>query len=85
MPMQQAVGTSLFVIALVSLSGVAVQLGAGASIPLDVAAPFAAGGVGGLWLGQAAGGRLSETTRKRVFAAAIVAVAVMVIVRNLTG
>lgn len=83
MSIHRAVGTSLLVIALVSVSGVASQLWAGRAIPPLVTALFVAGGIGGLFAGQQIGRRLSGPALQKVFAVAIVAVAAFVIVRNL--
>ena len=83
MPIQRAVGTSLMVIALVSFSGIISQFSAGRSIPMTVTGLFIVGGVGGLLAGQRIGRRLSSRHLQRVFAVAILAVAVFVISRNL--
>jgi hypothetical protein len=83
MPMPVAVGTSLMVIALVSASGVAFQILGGRTISADVTALFVVGGVAGLFVGMAIGRRLPESVLQRVFAVAILAVAVFVVVRNL--
>ncbi|MFO0902299.1 MAG: sulfite exporter TauE/SafE family protein [Pirellulales bacterium] len=85
MPMHRAVGTSLMVIALVSVSGVVSQFGAGRSLPIAVTLPFVAGGVGGLFAGQRIGRRLSGPVLQKVFVVAILAVAVYVIARNLSS
>lgn len=79
----RAVGTSLMVIAVVSVSGVASQIAAGRTIPQELTALFVAGGIGGLFLGQQIGRRLSGPTLQRVFVVAILGVAVFVIARNL--
>lgn len=84
MPIQRAVATSLMVIALVSVSGVASFLWAGRTISLSIAAPFVAGGVAGMFAGNAAGRKLSGPALQKVFAVAIVLVAVFVIVQTLT-
>jgi hypothetical protein len=73
------------VISLVSASGVTAHLGAGRDIPLDVTGWFLIGGLGGLLVGQSLGKRLSGPTLQRVFAAAILAVAAFVVMRNLLG
>ena len=85
MSIHRAVGTSLLVISLVSVSGVTAHLGAGRDIPLDVTGWFLIGGLGGLFIGQSLGKRLSGQTLQRVFAAAILAVAAFVVMRNLFG
>jgi hypothetical protein len=84
MPIHRAVGTSLMVIALVSVAGIASQLVAGHRIDPVVTALFVAGGVAGLFLGQHIGRRLSGPVLQRVFVAAIVGVAGFVLVRNLS-
>ena len=83
MSMHHAVGTSLMVIALVSVSGVTAHLTAGRAIDPTMTLLFIAGGVAGLFAGQQLGKRLSGPILARVFAVAIVAVAVYVILRNL--
>jgi len=83
MGVPRAVGTSLFVMTLVGLSGVASQLAAGREIPLDIAAGFVAGSIPGLFAGSAIGRRLTGPLLGRLFAVAIVAVATLVIVREL--
>jgi uncharacterized membrane protein YfcA len=83
MSIHRAVGTSLMVIALVSFSGIASQLVSGRVVPLDVTALFVAGGIGGLFAGQQIGRRLSGPALQKVFVVAILAVATLVIARNL--
>ena len=83
MTIHRAVGTSLMVIALVSLSGVTSQFLSGRAVPLEVTVLFVAGGIGGLFVGQQIGRRLSGPTLQKVFALAILAVATFVITRNL--
>lgn len=83
MSIHRAVGTSLMVIALVSVSGVAAQALAGRVINPVVTALFVAGGIAGLSAGQRIGRRLSGPALQRVFVMAILTVAVFVIVRNL--
>lgn len=85
MSMHRAVGTSLMVIALVSVSGVASQLWAGRAIPPVVTVLFVTGGIGGLFIGQHIGRRLSGPALQKVFAVAILAVAAFVILRSLSA
>ena len=85
MSIHRAVGTSLMVIALVSVSGVASQLWAGRAIAPVVTALFVIGGIAGLFAGQQIGRRLSGPSLQKVFVVAILAVAVFVIVRNLSA
>lgn len=79
MSIHRAVGTSLLVITLVSISGVASHLWAGRVIPLDTSFWFIGGGILGMFAGIRAGRHLSGPILQRIFAAAIVAVAVFVI------
>lgn len=83
MSMHRAIATSLLVIALVSVSGVASHLYAGRSIALETAALFVAGGVVGMFVGSTLGRQMPGALLQRVFAIAIVAVAVFVIGRTL--
>lgn len=83
MSMQRAIGTSLMVISLVSVSGVVSQVWSGRQIPLILTALFVVGGVAGLFAGQFLGRRLSGPVLQKTFAVAIVAVAAFVIVKNL--
>ncbi len=82
MAIHHAVGTSLLVITLVSISGIASHLFAGRTISVETTALFVVGGVVGLLLGNLAGRRLSGPALQKVFAVAIVAVALFVIVRT---
>jgi len=84
MSIHRAVGTSLMVIALVSVSGVGSQLWAGRAISPTITGLFVAGGVAGLFAGQSIGRRLSGPVLQKVFAVAILAVAAFVIIRNLS-
>ena len=83
MPIRQAIGTSLMVIALVSVSGIGTMLAAGRAISPGLAVLFIAGGIGGLFAGQRIACRLSAPVLQRVFVGAILAVAALVIARNL--
>jgi len=84
MAIHRAVGTSLMVIALVSVSGVASQLWAGHAISPIVTVLFVIGGIAGLFAGQQIGRRLSGPALQKVFVVAILAVAAFVIIRNLS-
>lgn len=84
MSMSRAVGTSLMVIALVSLSGVVSLIAAGQSIQRDITALFVAGGLIGLFVGQRISHRLSASTLQRTFSIAILLVAMFVLFRNLS-
>jgi len=83
MSMRRAVGTSLMVIALVSVSGVTSQVWSGREIPLLITVLFVLGGIAGLFAGQQIGRRLSGPILQKVFATVILVVAVFVIIRNL--
>lgn len=83
MAIHRAVGTSLLVITLVSVSGVASHLYARRTIPLEVTSWFIAGGVGGMLLGSQIGRHLSAPTLQKGFALAILAVATFVFYRTL--
>jgi uncharacterized protein len=82
MSIHRAVATSLMVIALVSASGVASKLLAGETLAAGVTALFVVGGIAGLGLGTVFARKLSPVKLQQVFAVAIVAVAVFVIVKN---
>lgn len=82
MSIHRAVGTSLMVIALVSISGIASQIVAGREISPGITGLFVFGGIAGLLTGQQIGHRLPGPLLQKLFAIAILAVAVFVIVRN---
>jgi uncharacterized membrane protein YfcA len=83
MSIHRAVGTSLMVVALVSVSGVASQLWIGQTISPTTTALFVTGGVAGLFAGQQIGRRLSGPTLQKAFVVAILGVAAFMIMRNL--
>ncbi len=83
MPIHRAVGTSLMVIVLVSLSGVVSLLWSGRGLSLVTTAWFVGGGLVGLLGGQMIGRRLSGPALQKVFAMAILAVAAFITVKNL--
>jgi uncharacterized membrane protein YfcA len=83
MPIHRAIATSLLVIVLVSISGVASHLLAGRTIPPGLTITFILGGVLGLALGSQLAKRLSGPHLQRVFAGGIVAVALFVVARTL--
>ena len=85
MSIHRAVGTSLMVIALVSVSGVTAHLWSGRAISPEVTGLFVLGGVVGLFAGQQIARRLSGPVLQKVFAVAILAVAAFVVVRNLNA
>ena len=83
MSMLRAVGTSLMVIAMISASGIVSQLVAGQPLNVVVTICFVTGGLSGMWVGQAASQRFSSALLQRIFAIAILLVAVFVVFRNL--
>jgi uncharacterized protein len=83
MSMHKAVGTSLFVIVLISLSGVGSHAIAGNAIDGGVTLLFLTGGILGMWLGGKAASRLEGPTLQKVFAVAIVLVAAFVIFQSI--
>jgi uncharacterized membrane protein YfcA len=82
MAIHRAVGTSLLVITLICVAGVASHLLAQRAIPLDTTLYFVGGGVLGMFAGIWISRFLSGPALQRGFAAVIVAVAVFVILRN---
>jgi uncharacterized membrane protein YfcA len=85
MGIQRAIGTSLLVITLVSISGTASHWAAGLDLPVETIALFTAGGIFGLLLGAQLARRLAGSTLQRVFAAAIVGVALFVVARTVAS
>lgn len=83
MPIQGAVGTSLFIIAFVSFSGVLSNLAAGRQPALDVTALFVGGGVIGLFFGARLAIKLPASSLQKVFATGIVSVAIFVASKTL--
>lgn len=84
MPIRRAVATSLLVIFLVSVSGVASHFVAGRGISLPVTALFVVGGAVGMYLGGFVARNLSAPALQRVFASGIVAVAVFIVGKTIT-
>lgn len=84
MGMRRAVGTSLMVIALVSASGTASLVATGRTIPWSIVGWFVAGSLAGLGGGSLLTSYIGGPKLQRVFAAAILFVAVFVIARNFT-
>lgn len=82
MGMQRAIGTSLLVITLISASGTASHLLAGKDLSLATAGVFTAGSIAGLFAGSALAQRLAGPVLQKIFAAAIVVVALYVIFRT---
>jgi uncharacterized membrane protein YfcA len=83
MSIHRAVGTSLMVITLVSISGVASQLWAGRAIAPATTGLFAGGGIIGMLAGQWIGRRLSGAMLQRIFVLVLIVVAGFVIMRNI--
>ena len=83
MGIQRAIGTSLLVISLVSVSGAASHLVMNANLPIATAAMFASGSIAGLFAGSRLSRGLSGAGLQKIFAAAIVVIAAYVIVRSL--
>lgn len=85
MAIHQAVGTSLFVIVLVSVSGVTSHVVAGNELSLQTTLQFMIGGFGGMWLGGIVAKRLKGPTLQRTFAIAVVLVAAFVILQSVAA
>lgn len=83
MGMQRAIGTSLLVITLISTSGTVSHLLAEKDITLSTAGLFTLGSVAGLFAGSGLAHRLAGPNLQRIFAAAIVVVALFVMFRTL--
>lgn len=83
MQIHRAVGTSLFVIVLISASGVVSHMVRGNSVSLETAGYFMVGGIAGMFLGGLVAGRLKGPVLQKVFAWAIVFVAVFTLVKSL--
>ena len=83
MGVPRAVGTSLLVMTLVGAAGVASQAAAGRAIPPDIAGGFVAGSIPGLLAGSFIGRRFTGPLLSKMFAAAIVRVAMFIIVKTL--
>lgn len=75
LPLHRAVGTSMAVIAMSSLSGAVVHLFAG-HVPLSLVLPMGAGAIAGALLGAPLSGRLPDRPLKIAFAVLAVVVAV---------
>ena len=82
MGVPRAVGTSLFVMTLVGAAGVVSQVAAGRTIPGDITLAFVAGSIPGLFLGSGVGRRFTGPLLARIFAGAIVLVAMFVIAKT---
>lgn len=80
---RDAVSTALFAVGLISISAVAAHLFAGQRIPWNITLFFALGGLGGISIGSSVTAHVSRSRLEQVFALAILAMAVVIIVRNL--
>jgi len=78
MTIHRAVGTSLLVIVLISISGVLSHFVAGRGISLEVTGLFVLGGIIGLFLSNLVSKRIPGSMLQKVFAAGIVVVAIFV-------
>jgi uncharacterized membrane protein YfcA len=83
MGIQRAIGTSLLVIALVSVSGIVSYFVGGNTVPAGLVVWFLVGSLAGMLAGTAAAKRLASRRLQQVFAVLIVAAGVFVIARNL--
>jgi uncharacterized membrane protein YfcA len=81
MPMAAAVGTSLAIIAINSVSGIAAQLGASA-FDLPIAALFIMGGLAGGIVGGRLAGHVNERALSRAFALLVAGVGIYLVARN---
>ena len=84
LPLQSVVATSLAVIALISMTGVATSI-SGGYLNLGTAAPFAAGAMAGMLSGSTLSSRLSPQHLKVAFAVICLIVAVGMIFKTLNG
>ena len=84
MPIHRAVATSLFIIVMVSVSGVASHFAAGHDISLQLTGLFVLGGVIGLSLAGRVAKHLSGPMLQKVFAVGITTVAMFVITKTLS-
>ena len=82
MKIHHAVATSLLVIVLVSVSGVASYLAAGNHLSWETTSQFLVGGFCGMWLGGVVSKRLQGATLQKVFATGVVFVAVFVLAKS---
>ncbi len=83
MPIHRAVGTSLLVIVLISISGVLSHFLAGRGISLEVTGLFVFGGILGLAISHLVSKRISGSMLQKVFAAGIVVVAIFMVSKTL--
>jgi hypothetical protein len=84
MGMQRAVGTSLLVVTLVSISGLVSQVVGGRTPSTEIASIFTVGSVLGLFAGTSLATRLAGPVLQRIFAVAILGVACFVLYQTLS-
>lgn len=82
MEIHRAVGTSLFVIVMVSISGVISHLLNDNRLPVDITTLFMLGGFGGMFLGGRVAEQLNGPALQKIFSIAVVLVAAFVIIRT---
>jgi len=83
MSIHRAVATSLLVIVLISISGVASHFANGRGISLEVTGLFVLGGVLGMFFGGSLGKRLPASVLQKVFASGIVTIAIFIVSKTL--
>ncbi|MFF8913138.1 sulfite exporter TauE/SafE family protein [Streptomyces sp. NPDC015032] len=83
-PMSAAVGTSLLVITVNSTAALVTRLATPTALDWTVIAPFAATAVLGAWDGQRLAAKVSTAALQRIFGAALLAVAVVMLVDAVT-
>jgi len=83
MSIHRAVATSLLVIFLISLSGVAAHVAHGQQFPMPITALFIGGGFAGMFAGNALRTRLPASVLQKVFAVGMWLVAAYMLARNL--
>jgi uncharacterized protein len=83
MGMQRAIGTSLLIITLVSLSGTTSYLLAGKDLSFETAGLFISGSLFGMFVGSSLAQRIAGPKLQRVFAAFIVIVATYVVLKTI--
>jgi uncharacterized membrane protein YfcA len=82
MEIHRAVGTSLLVIFLISISGVSSYLIGGNELSWEITGAFIVGGFTGMWFGGLVAKRLKGPTLQKIFSIAVVLVAVFVIAKS---
>lgn len=85
MSIHRAVATSLLVIFLISLSGVAAHVVHGQLFPMPLSLLFIAGGFAGMLLGNALRSRLSGRTLQKIFAGGMWLVGLWMLAKNITA